>query len=187
MLPIDRALDVQGFMSDDLRYPIGEFTPAGATADVIAAAISDIERLPVNLRAAVQGLNADQLETPYRPGGWTVRQLVHHLADSHLNGLTRTKLALTEDNPTIKPYDENAWALLADTRLPIDVSLKLIDQLHARWVAVFRSMTASQFQRTFVHPEHSKTMTVGYHVQDYAWHGRHHVAHITALRQREGW
>jgi len=116
-----------------------------------------------------------------------VRQVVHHVADSHMNGLTRTKLALTEDNPTIKPYDEAAWAELADTRLPIDISLTIIDGIHRRWVQVLRSLSAEQFERTFVHPEHGRTMTIGYQAQDYGWHSRHHVAHVTALRQREGW
>lgn len=174
-------------MSDDLRYPVGPFAPVAETPAIIAAAVSDIEQLPAALHAAVHDLSETQLDTPYRPGGWTVRQVVHHVADSHMNGLIRTKLALTEDNPTIKPYDENAWALLADMKLPIDVSLTLIERLHIRWVAVIRSLTPTQLQRTFVHPEHSKTMTLGYHVQNYAWHSRHHVAHITTLRQREGW
>ena len=174
-------------MTIDLRYPVGRFTPRAETTDVIDAAIHDIESLPAALRAAVSGLSDQQLETPYRPGGWTVRQVVHHVADSHMNGLTRTKLALTEDNPTIKPYDEAAWAELADARLPIDSSLTIIDGIHRRWVQVLRSLSAEQFGRTFVHPEHGKTMTIGYQVQDYGWHSRHHVAHVTALRQREGW
>jgi len=141
----------------------------------------------VNLRAAVAGLDNRQLDTPYRPGGWTVRQVVHHVADSHMNGLIRTKLALTESAPTIKPYDENAWAQLADARLPIDVSLPIIDGVHTRWVTVLRSLSPEQLQRTFVHPEHGRAMTIAYQVQHYAWHCRHHVGHITALRKREGW
>jgi hypothetical protein len=174
-------------MNEDLRFPIGPFTPAADTADVIAAAAAAIGQLPATLRQAVHGLTEIQLDTPYRPGGWTVRQVVHHVADSHMNGLIRMKLALTEDNPTIKPYDENAWSQLADTTLPVDVSLSLLDQLHTRWVVVLRALTSSHWQRTFVHPEHGQTMTIGYHVQNYGWHGRHHVAHITALRQRQGW
>lgn len=174
-------------MTIDLRYPVGRFNPGAETTDVIDAAIHDIESLPAALRAAVSGLSDQQLDTPYRPGGWTVRQVVHHVADSHMNGLTRTKLALTEDNPTIKPYDEAAWAELADTRLPIDISLTIIDGIHRRWVQVLRSLSAEQFERTFVHPEHGRTMTIGYQAQDYGWHSRHHVAHVTALRQREGW
>lgn len=174
-------------MNTDLRYPVGTFTPAIETTAVLTAAIGDIDALPANVRAAVAGLDNRQLDTPYRPGGWTVRQVVHHFADSHSNGLIRTKLALTEVAPTIKPYDENAWAQLADARLPIELSLPIIDGVHARWAAVLRSLSPEQLQRTFVHPEHGRTMTIGYQVQHYAWHGRHHVAHITALRQREGW
>ena len=177
----------RGVHQVDLRYPVGRFTRLADTAEVLAAAIADIGDLPLNLRNAVRGLTDAQLDSPYRPGGWTVRQVVHHVADSHVNALVRLKLALTEDNPTIKPYDENAWAQLADMQLPIDVSLTLIEQVHARWLAVLRALKPAQWQRTFVHPEHSKTMTLGDHAQDYAWHGRHHVAHITALRQREGW
>jgi hypothetical protein len=174
-------------MAMDLRYPIGPFTPVADTTDVLSTAIADIEQLPNTLRAAVHDLSDAQLDSPYRPGGWTVRQVVHHVADSHVNALIRLKLALTEDNPTIKPYDENAWAQLADMQLPIDVSLTLIDQVHARWLAVLRALQPVQWQRTFVHPEHGKTMTLGYHAQNYGWHSRHHVAHITTLRQREGW
>lgn len=174
-------------MNIDLRYPVGPFKPLAETTAVIESAIRDIASLPAALRAAVSGLSDQQLDTPYRPDGWTVRQVVHHVADSHMNGLTRTKLALTEDNPTIKPYDEAAWAKLADTRLPIDISLTIIDGIHQRWVQVLRSLGAEQLGRTFVHPEHGRTMTIGYQVQDYGWHSRHHVAHVTALRQREGW
>jgi hypothetical protein len=174
-------------MNTDLRYPVGPFSPATETPDVITASINDIEAMPTTLRAAVQGLSDPQLDTPYRPGGWTVRQVVHHVADSHMNGMIRTKLALTESNPAIKPYDEEAWALLADARLPIDVSLTIVDAVHLRWARVLRSLTPEQLQRTFVHPQRGQTMTIGYQIQDYGWHSRHHVAHITALRQREGW
>jgi hypothetical protein len=174
-------------MSIDPRYPVGPFRPSGETTDVIDAAISDIGSLPEALRAAVHGLTDEHLERPYRLGGWTIRQVVHHVADSHMNGLIRTKLALTENNPTIKPYDETAWAQLADVSLPIGISLTIIDGVHRRWVHVLRSLAPEQFGRAFVHPEHGQTMRIGYQVQDYAWHGRHHVAHITALRQREGW
>jgi len=173
-------------MTDDLRYPVGALTPLD-TAEAIAAAAADMEQLPWRLREAVAGLSDEQLDTPYRPGGWTVRQVVHHLADSHMNGLIRMKLALTEDNPTIKPYDENAWSALPDMRLPIDVSLGLLESLHTRWSALLRSLTPAQLRRTFVHPEHGQTLTLGYHAQNYGWHSRHHVAHITALRQRRGW
>jgi hypothetical protein len=175
-------------MSTDLRYPIGEFTAPAQTSDSERFdAIREIELLPARMRAAVAGLDDARADTPYRPGGWTVRQVVHHVADSHMNGFIRVKLALTEDRPIIKPYDEQRWAALADARLPVDVSLSLIDALHARWVAVYRAMTPEAFGRTFVHPELNGTFTLDHHLQLYAWHSRHHVAHITALRQREGW
>lgn len=172
----------------DLRYPVGRFTPvADGTPAVREAGIEEIAALPVRMRDAVSGLDERQLDTPYREGGWTVRQVVHHLADSHMNGFIRVKLALTEDTPTIKPYDENAWSGLADMRLPIDISLRLLDALHARWVAVYRAMSPRDFARTFFHPEHGEHLTLDRHVQSYAWHSRHHVAHITALRRRMGW
>jgi hypothetical protein len=175
-------------MPVDFRYPIGPFTPAAsATPDQRLAAIDDIAALPGRMREAVEGLSDAQLDTPYRPGGWTVRQLVHHVADSHMNAFIRLKLALTEESPTIKPYDEKTWADLADTRLPIDVSLVILDRLHLRWDVVNRSMTPAQFERTFVHPEMEERLTLDTHAQLYAWHSKHHVAHITALRQREGW
>lgn len=174
-------------MTADLRYPIGPFVHVADSPDLHSAALADIAELPARLRSAVLDLTEPQLKTPYRPGGWTVWQVVHHVADSHMNGLIRTKLALTEERPTIKPYDENAWATLPDMELPLELSLGIIDGVHARWAEVFRSLTPQQMQRAFVHPEHGVTMTLGYQIQHYAWHCRHHVAHITALRQREGW
>jgi hypothetical protein len=138
------------------------------------------------MRDAVGGLSESQLDTPYRSGGWTVRQLVHHVADSHLNAYIRLKLALTEDNPTVKPYDEKLFAGLADARLAIDVSLALLTSLHARWMAVWRSMTPDQFVRPLYHPEIGQ-ITIDYLLFTYDWHSRHHVAHITRLREREGW
>ena len=175
-------------MIDDLRYPIGPFTPVTpATPAVRAASIEAIATLPERLRAAVAGLDDSQIDTPYRDGGWTVRQVVHHLGDSHMNGFIRVKLALTEDQPTIKPYDEAAWARLADARLPIDLSLGLIDALHRRWAAIYAAMAPADFDRVFIHPELEGPQTLDRHVQTYAWHGRHHVAHITALRRRAGW
>ena len=149
--------------------------------------MAEIAALPDRIRAAVAGLSDSQLDTPYRDGGWTVRQVVHHVADSHMNGFIRVKLALTEDNPTIKPYDENRWASLADMRLPVSVSLGLLDAIHARWVEIYRGMSSAEFGRTFFHPEHAQSMTLDQHVQDYAWHSRHHVAHITGLRERMAW
>jgi hypothetical protein len=171
----------------DLRYPVGRFTAAAPTPDIRHTSIEEIAALPARMRAAVEGLTDPQLDTPYRPGGWTVRQVVHHVADSHMNGYIRAKLALTEDTPTIKPYDEKTWATLADMRLPIAVSLQLLEGLHARWAAVYRAITADQFTLSFLHPEIDGAQTLDRHLQMYAWHSRHHVAHITALRRRQGW
>lgn len=174
-------------MTVDLSYPVGRFDfKAPRTADSRRAALEDIASLPARMRQAVSGLSDAQLDTPYRPGGWTVRQLVHHVADSHMNGFIRTKLALTEENPTIKPYDQDAWAALADTRLPIEGSLSILDAVHQRWTIVTRSLTDSHFARTFVHPENGP-MTIDAQIHMYAWHSRHHVAHVTGLRQRERW
>jgi uncharacterized damage-inducible protein DinB len=175
-------------MITDLRYPIGRFTrPASFTDASRAAAIAAIADTPKQLRNAVHGLSDAQLDTPYRPGGWTVRQLVHHVPDSHMNAYVRTRLALTEENPTIKPYEEAKWAELADAKsMPVDVSLTMLDTLHSRWVALLRSMTPAQFSRTINHPE-SGPMTLDTILAMYAWHGAHHVAHVTELRRREGW
>jgi uncharacterized damage-inducible protein DinB len=173
----------------DLRYPIGRFAPpAEITESQRSAWIDEIACAPAALRAAVAGLSAAQLDTPYRPDGWTVRQLVHHVPDSHLNAYTRFKLALTESEPTIKPYDEARWAELADTAAtPVEVSLTLLEALHTRWVALLRSMSPAEFRRTYRHPEHGRLFTLEEVLALYAWHGRHHVAHITALRERNGW
>ncbi len=174
-------------MDQDLRYPIGRWArPADVTPGLRAAWIREVEALPAALRAAVAGLDDRQLDTPYRPGGWTVRQLVHHVADSHLNALVRFKLALTEDNPTIKPYDEARWAELADSALPIEVSLGIVDGVHQRWVTLLRAQPADAFARPFRHPE-SGPQTLDSSLSLYAWHGRHHTAHVTALRAREVW
>lgn len=172
----------------DLRYPTGPFTaPAAATPESRRRLIDVIAGTPDRLRQAVAGLDEDQLDTPYRPGGWTVRQLVHHVPDSHLNAYVRFKLALTEEGPTIRPYDEAAWALLADTgSVPVDVSLALLDALHRRWVVLLRAMRDADFAREYVHPE-SGRHTLDYLVALYAWHGPHHVAHVNALRERMGW
>jgi hypothetical protein len=148
--------------------------------------VAAIAELPMRMRAAVAGLTDAQLETPYRPGGWTVRQVVHHVADSHLHAYIRLKFALTEEQPTIKPYDQDAWAALPDCRLPIEASLALLDGVHARWAALYRSLAPEQFERVFHHPE-TGLVTVDGQLQLYAWHSRHHVAHITSLRAREGW
>jgi uncharacterized damage-inducible protein DinB len=176
-------------MSDDAqRYPVGSFRYAGAMDDAQrAAAIVAIGETPERLRAAVSGLSPVQLGTPYREGGWTVRQVVHHVPDSHMNAYTRFKLAVTEDRPTIKPYDEAQWAELADGRdAPIEPSLTLLTALHERWVLFLRSMPAPAWSRMFLHPERGE-MTVDELLALYAWHGRHHVAHITSLRERMRW
>jgi uncharacterized damage-inducible protein DinB len=149
--------------------------------------INEIGATPYNLRNAVEGLSHQQLETPYRPGGWTLRQVVHHLADSHMNSYMRFKLALTEESPIIKPYHEDKWAELFDARVaPIESSLSLLESLHDRWVLLLRTLTPADFGRTFQHPERG-TMTLARTLCLYAWHGRHHVAHITLLRERMGW
>jgi hypothetical protein len=173
---------------EQLRYPLGRFTEAiPLTAAGRSAAIAQLAALPAEVRSAVDGLADAQLDTPYRPGGWTVRQLVHHLADSHMNALIRIKLALTEENPVIKPYDENAWATLPDARLPVDGSLAILNGVHEHWATTCSSLTEEQWVRTFVHPELGKVLSLEYHAQMYAWHCVHHVAHITRLRTREGW
>jgi hypothetical protein len=172
---------------DDLRFPIGRFiAPATSAASDRPAHIETLRLLPVRLRAAVKGLSDAQIDTPYRDGGWTVRQLVHHIFDSHANSYIRFKLALTEDWPTIKPYDEAAWARLADSRGPIDVSLCLIDGLHGRWVALLESMTEEDFEKGFNHPAMGR-QKLATALALYDWHSRHHTAHITGLRTRQGW
>ncbi len=171
----------------DPRYPVGQYrVPEEISADDRLLAIETLAELPSELRNAVRGLDAAQLDTPYREGGWTVRQVVHHLADSHMNALLRVKLALTEDWPTIKPYDEAAWARLHDAAGPIEWSLELSESLHARWVMLLQSLQPAQWQRGFVHPE-SGRVSVAMATLQYAWHSRHHVAHIQHLRQREEW
>lgn len=172
----------------DLRYPIGRMERKATMTDAERrAAIDAIAAAPARLRTAVNGLSDSQLDTPYRPGGWTVRQLVHHVADSHMNAYTRFRLALTEDNPTIKPYDEAAWAELPDMRaMPVAVSLDLLDRLHERLVYMLRSTPAAAFARTLTHPENG-VMTLDMLLGVYAWHGRHHTAHVTALREQMKW
>jgi hypothetical protein len=174
-------------MTSDLSYPIGKFErPGPATTADREARIATLAALPGNLRAAVRGLSESQLDTPYRPGGWTVRQLVHHVADSHMNGYCRVKLALTEENPVIKPYDEKQWVELPDSRMPVELSLTILDAVHARLVTILRSLTPEQFARPFLHPA-SGPQTLDTWLALYDWHSRHHTAHITQLRKREGW
>jgi uncharacterized damage-inducible protein DinB len=172
----------------DLRYPVGPFQFEGPlTPEQRHARIDEIAATPEKMRAAVAGLSQEQLDTPYRTDGWTVRQVVHHVPDSHLNSYCRFKLALTEDHPTIRAYDESLWANTDDARTaPVDISLDLLDALHRRWVLFLRSFNEKDFARTFHHPEQG-TVSVDRNVALYAWHGRHHVAHITSLRERNGW
>jgi uncharacterized damage-inducible protein DinB len=173
---------------DDLRYPIGPFRPKPViTDDERKGMIRQIAEAPALLRKAIAGLDDAKLDTPYRPGGWTLRQVVHHLPDSHLNSYVRFKLTLTEQEPTIRPYKENLWAELPEARTaPIDISLGLLETLHRRWVMVLESLSPDDFARTLIHPESGK-MNLDRLLQLYAWHGRHHVAHITELRKRMGW
>jgi hypothetical protein len=176
-------------MSEQLSFPMGRFVrPAEDWSDAEReTALADLTALPARLRAAVHGLTDAQLDTPYRPGGWTLRQVVHHVADSHVNGHIRLRFALTVDCPTIMPYDQDRWAELHDVRtLPVEHSLHILDGIHARWAALARSLTPAERARRFVHPEGGE-QTVDQQLALYAWHGRHHTAHITALRSREHW
>jgi hypothetical protein len=176
-------------MAIDLRFPIGPFIHEGEiTEEQRQDWILDIAHLPEQLKAAIQELNEEQLDTPYRPDGWTVRQVVHHLADSHLNSFARFKLALTEDQPTIKPYYEERWALLTDTiYAPIELSLTLLTGLHGRWTSLLQSLSNEDFARTFYHPGSMKVYHLDETLGTYSWHGRHHIAHITSLRERNNW
>lgn len=174
---------------DDPRYPIGRFEPpTDRDGTARRASIAVLAELPERLAAAVAGLDEAQLDTPYRDGGWTVRQVVHHVADSHVNAYTRFRLALTEDLPTIRPYDEKAWARLYDaTTLPVEPSLRLLEGLHRRWVALLESLGPEAFDRELHHPEYHEPLQLGWMLAMYDWHSRHHVAHITRLRARQGW
>jgi hypothetical protein len=171
----------------DPRYPVGRFTaPATISRNERTEAIATLAELPEQLRNAVDGLSSSQLSTPYREGGWTLRQVVHHIADSHMNAFIRVKLSLTEDWPTIKPYDEAAWAKLHDVAAPVEWSLELVESLHARWVMLLQSLDDQQWQRGCNHPQMGP-MTVEHATLLYAWHSRHHLAHITHLRAIENW
>nr|WP_040712099.1 bacillithiol transferase BstA [Paenibacillus curdlanolyticus] len=172
-----------------LRFPIGRFSaPDTITSEQLKQWIAEIGKLPEQLRNAVRELEDSQLDTPYREGGWTLRQVVHHIADSHMNSYTRFKLAVTEDRPTIKPYAEELWAELSDgARAPIGLSLRLVEALHERWHYFLERLEPEQFDRAFVHPEHGRAMTLLEATAMYAWHGQHHVAHITSLKRRKGW
>jgi len=175
-------------MNTDLSFPIGDFDmDFEVSPEARRARIETIRELPAKMRAAVAGLSDEQLETPYRPNGWTLRQTVHHVADSHINSMIRFKLALTEDEvPTIIPYQQERWAELGDSRLPVEVSLGLLDALHTRWTALLETMSDDDYQKTFIHP-HTGEWTLEGTLALYAWHGLHHTAHITRLRERMGW
>lgn len=175
-------------MSEDLRYPIGNFSfDAANGASNRVASIQAIEELPVRLRQAIAGLNDEQLQTPYREGGWTVHQLIHHIADSHINSFVRFKLALTEDKPTIKTYEEADWAETTDvTQVPVEISLKLLDALHERWFILLASLSDEAFARQLNHPDHG-LIDLEYLTALYAWHSRHHTAHIANLREKMNW
>ena len=173
---------------EDLRYPIGKYVPQPFSEKQLQDWLIDIKFLPAHLENAVLNLDESQINTAYRPEGWTVKQLIHHVADSHMNAYIRFKLGLTEENPTIKTYDEAAWANLIDTQnLPVNISFTLLHALHARWVEILKGMATDDWNRTVYHPEQKKDITLWYLLGMYAWHGKHHVAHITALRQRMNW
>lgn len=176
-------------MSVDFRYPIGKYEPQPFSIEKKVEWLADLKFLPLQLENSILNLDEKQLHTPYREDGWTVNQLVHHVADSHINAYCRFKLALTEDNPSIKPYDEKAWAELNDVRkLPVNISLTLLHALHARWYEALKYVKDDEWNnRTVFHPEQKKTLRLWYMLGSYAWHGKHHVAHITSLRERMGW
>ncbi|RIX49932.1 putative metal-dependent hydrolase [Paenibacillus nanensis] len=173
---------------DQLRYPVGTYTFEGMTAAQQDKWIREVAELPGQLRSAIEGLTDEQLDTPYRTGGWTVRQVVHHLADAAMNCYTRFKLALTESNPTVKPFDEEGWAGTADSLdAPPGLSLMIVDGVYARWELLLRSMQRADFEKQFYHPGMGKQLKLSYFLGFVAWHGRHHVAHITSLRERMNW
>lgn len=172
----------------DPRYPIGKYEPQPFSAAQKEEWLLNIKHLPQELELALANLDSQQLNEPYREGGWQLKQLVHHIADSHMNAYIRFKLALTEENPIIKPYEEKAWAMLADNQtVPVSVSIQLISALHQRWYAAIKDLTEQDFQRTVVHPDHGRVMSIWLLLGLYAWHGKHHTAHILALRNLKGW
>jgi len=175
-------------LTTDLRYPIGKYEPQPFSEKLKENWLNDIKFLPQLLENAILNLDEPQLQTPYREGGWTIQQLVHHVADSHMNGYTRHKLGLTEDTPTIKPYDEKLWANTNDVEnIPVNISITLLYALHTRWHSAICDLTIQDWQRKVIHPEHNREMTLWHLLGNYAWHGKHHVAHITNLRERNDW
>ncbi|MEJ7626783.1 MAG: YfiT family bacillithiol transferase [Ferruginibacter sp.] len=173
---------------NSLQYPIGKYVEQPFTDSQLREWLSDIQTLPMQIEQSISDLDESQLETPYREGGWTVKQLVHHVADSHMNSYIRFKLGLTEVKPAIKTYDEKEWAKMQDTKnLPINISITLLHALHLRWIEILRNMTEGDFKKEVYHPEHKTHMSLWYLLGMYAWHSRHHTAHIRGLREREGW
>lgn len=173
---------------EDLRYPIGKFTPKDShTAEEIAAYIFRIETLPAKVEKAIQGLSDEQLDTPYRDGGWTVRQVVHHISDSHMNAYIRIKWMLTEETPLIKAYNEKGWAETPETKADPSLSLHLLKALHTKWVVLARKLSPQDLQKHFIHPDTQKHIRMDNLLGTYAWHGEHHLAHITNLKERKGW
>jgi hypothetical protein len=175
-------------MTEDLRYPIGKYEPRPFSARQKEDWLNDIKFLPQLVENAILDLDEHQLLTPYREGGWTVHQLVHHIADSHINAYCRFKLALTEQHPTIRPYEEKLWAELDDIKkVPVNISITLLYALHTRWYETIRNLPDESWDRTMVHPANNKVLTLWYQLGNYAWHGKHHVAHIVSLRERNKW
>ena len=173
---------------DDARYPIGKYEPVPYSEEQKVKWFRNIEFLPQDVEVTIQHLDEFQLDTPYREGGWTVRQLIHHLADSHMNAYIRFKLGVSEDNPPVKPYLEKEWATMKDVYdVPVNVSITLLHALHRRWSSYLQGITEAQFQRTVFHPEYKREMTLWFLLGLYAWHGRHHLAHITTLKEQKGW
>ncbi len=179
---------IQNAELEKLKFPIGKFAPlANYTAEFLQSCKESIKDFPGKLRAETAHLSDQQLDTPYRPDGWTIRQVVHHCADSHMNAFSRLKLALTEDKPIIKPYDQDGFAKLSDSKMPIDVSLKIIDGLHARWYDVLSNLKDSDLERSYIHPEYGKEVQMKQFIAQYAWHCGTHLGHITSLKKRMGW
>ena len=173
---------------ENLRYPIGKFQAKESYSNQeLKSDLNKLSTLASRLLTSIKGLNADQLDTPYREGGWTLRQVIHHLADSHMNAYIRTKWALTEDNPVIKAYNEKDWALTTENALSPEVSIALIQSLHIKWVELLQSLTSEQLKRSFVHPAANREFTMERVVQMYAWHGEHHLGHLTMLKTKMGW
>ncbi len=173
---------------EDLRFPVGKYEPQPYSLEQRDEWLKEIKNLPANLENSILNLDVAQLETPYRPEGWTVKEVVNHVADSHMNALIRFKLALTEDNPAIKPYKQDQWVKLDDVKeLPINYSITLLHAVHAKWYALIRHFGETEWDRTLYHPEQHRELTLWHMLGLYAWHSRHHVAHITSLRNRMNW